>query len=94
MSDMKTFTVRDLDRAPAKVLAAAKRDGVACVRQRNGEMFAVRPLPPPGQGPPDWKGFVRQHREWLRRTYPVPSVWPKQQVEELDRLIASDGRVL
>ena len=94
MSDMKTFTVRDLDRTPAKVLAAAKRDGVARVRQRNGEMFAVRPLPPPAKGPPDWKGFVRKHREWLKRTYPVPSVWPMRQVEELDRLIASDGRLL
>jgi hypothetical protein len=49
MSDMSTktavFTVRDLNRQPAKVLAAVRKFGSAEVRTRGGEAFTVSPKP-------------------------------------------------
>src|SRR5207247_8505454 len=43
MSDMKTFTVRELDREPAAVLDAADRDGVVRVKRRDGRMYSIQP---------------------------------------------------
>ena len=97
MSDIvvgvQTFTVRDLDRTPAKVLAAADRDGVARVRQRNGRRYAIRPESNPVEKSSDWAEFVRQHRTWLKQTYAAP-VLSREQQAALDRLIANDGRLL
>jgi hypothetical protein len=42
MSDMKTFTVRELDREPAKVLDAADRDGVVRIKRRDGRVYSVQ----------------------------------------------------
>ena len=97
MSDIdvgvKTFTVRDLDRTPALVLAAADRDGVARVRQRGGRAYAIRPEAAPRKKSSDWAAFARQQRAWLKQTYAGPVLSSAQQAE-LDRLIASDGRLL
>ncbi|MDI1334578.1 MAG: hypothetical protein PSU94_00210 [Lacunisphaera sp.] len=43
MSDMKTFTVRDLDRSPGTVLAASRTDGRARIRARGGQTYLVIP---------------------------------------------------
>lgn len=43
MSDMKTFTVRDLDRQPAKVLKACDADGAVKVKRRDGRAYIMRP---------------------------------------------------
>ena len=43
MSDMKTFTVRDLDRKPAAVLDAADSEGVVRIRRRDGRTYSLRP---------------------------------------------------
>lgn len=43
MSDMKTFTVRDLDREPSVVLDVADRDGVVRIKRRDGRSYSVRP---------------------------------------------------
>jgi len=43
MSDMKVFTVRDLDRKPSTVLDAADRDGSVRVKRRDGRTYSVRP---------------------------------------------------
>lgn len=94
MSVMKIFTVRDLNRSSAKVLATAERDGEARIRKRNGGMFALTPIAPAAKAAPDWKGFVRERRAWLKKHFPEPSAWTKEQVEELHRAIASDGRLL
>jgi hypothetical protein len=94
MSVMKTFTVRDLNRSSAKVLATAKREGGVRVCGRNGDSFTVRHEGRAGQTAPDWKQFVAEHRAWHKRVFPRPSAWTKEQVAELDRMIASDGRLL
>lgn len=48
MSDMKlkTFTVRELDRAPASVLDAAESDGAVLVRRRDGRVYRIQPETP------------------------------------------------
>lgn len=94
MSVMKTFTVRDLNRSSAKVLATAKREGGVRVQGRNGDAFTVRHEGRTGRTTPDWKRFVAEHRAWHKRVFPQPSAWTKEQVAELDRMIASDGRLL
>jgi hypothetical protein len=43
MSDMKTFTVRELDRSPGKVLAASRADGRARIRERGGRTYIIAP---------------------------------------------------
>jgi hypothetical protein len=43
MSDMKTFTVRDLDRTPSVVLDACDRDGEARIRRRDGKTYRLVP---------------------------------------------------
>ena len=43
LSAMKTFTVRELDRVPNKVLDASDRDGAAKIRRRNGRTYTIRP---------------------------------------------------
>ena len=43
MSDMKTFTVRDLDRSPSVVLKACDLEGEARIRRRDGRTYLVRP---------------------------------------------------
>ncbi len=94
MSDMKTFTVRDLDRSPAKVLTAAERDGEARVRRRDGGLFAVKPVAPSAKTAPNWKTFARERRAWLKRHFPEPATWTKAQVDQINLMIASDGRLL
>ncbi|MBI2497598.1 MAG: hypothetical protein HYV75_06685 [Opitutae bacterium] len=84
---MKTFTVRDLDRSPAKVLAAADRDGVARVRSRNGRIYSVKPDVAP-TGKPDWTGFAQQRREAIRKLNMIRI--SKTDAGELDRIIAGE----
>jgi len=43
MSDMKTFTVRDLDRMPGEVLKACDSEGVVRVRSRGGRRYLIKP---------------------------------------------------
>jgi len=43
MSDMKMFTVRELDREPAAVLDAADKEGIARVRRRDGRIYSIQP---------------------------------------------------
>lgn len=46
MSDMKTFTVRDLDRNPSVVLETCDSEGEARIRRRDGRTYLVRPEGP------------------------------------------------
>ena len=43
MSDMKTFTVRELDRSPGVVLEASRIDGKARIRARGGQAYIIMP---------------------------------------------------
>lgn len=84
---MKTFSVRDLDRHPGQVLAAADRDGVARVRSRAGRSYAVRPEPPPATTP-DWAGFAERRRTALARS--GQTLIGTRLAAKIDRLIAGE----
>lgn len=43
MSDMRTFTVRELDRSPGEVLEASRVDGKARIRTRGGQTYIIMP---------------------------------------------------
>ena len=43
LSDMKTFTVRDLDRKPSAVLDASEKEGVVYIERRDGRRYALAP---------------------------------------------------
>ena len=63
MSDMKTLTMRDLNRKTASVLDALER-GETFELHRNGKAvgYLTQTAPPP-ERKPDWKA----HFEWRRR---------------------------
>ena len=63
MSDMKTLTMRDLNRKTASVLDALER-GETFELHRNGRAvgYLTQTLPPP-ERKPDWKA----HFAWLRK---------------------------
>ncbi len=84
---VKTFTVRDLDRNPAAVLAAADRDGVARVRSRTGRRYSVRPEAK-ARTDVDWAGFAARRRAALEaRGLPRVS---RPAAREIDRLLAGE----
>lgn len=94
MSDMKAFTVRDLDRAPAKVLAAADRDGLARVRSRDGRLYVLRPEKIAAKKKTNWSAFARARRAGLRTLFPDGPVLTTDQARTFDRLLAADGTLL
>ena len=63
MSDMKTLTMRDLNRKTASVLDAVER-GESFELRRNGRAVGyITRTPPTPQRRPDWKA----HFDWLRK---------------------------
>jgi hypothetical protein len=92
MSVMKTFTVRDLNRSSAKVLATADRDGLAVVRGRNGRAYEVRPRAQADKKP-DWAAFAARRRQRLKELFPEGPIMSREQAKEFDQLLADDGRL-
>jgi hypothetical protein len=87
LSDMKTFTVRDLDRKPATVLDACDREGAVLIQRRDGRRYTVRPDAGSAQKVP-WRKLFAEHRARIARIFPEPI--PKEQVLILDQLIAGE----
>jgi hypothetical protein len=83
MSDMKTFTVRQLDREPAVVLDAADRDGAVLVKRRDGRVYSVQPEARSQRMTrlPDFRARIM-----MIFSQPIPAV----QVARVDRLIAGE----
>src|SRR3954471_6659484 len=82
-SDMKTFTVRDLDRQPTAVLDACENDGMARVRRRDGRSYTVQPERHGRRikSLPDFKARIA-------RIFPKPI--PKAQAKLVDQLLAGE----
>jgi hypothetical protein len=82
------FTLRDLNRQPAKVLAEVRKFGSAEIRTRSGEAFtiAVRDEEPTkaGTGVPNFEA----HWKRLRELGLVPP--PASENERIDRIIAGE----
>ena len=90
MSDMKAFTVRDMDRNPKKILQASDECGQAIIRSRTGRSYLLTPLPAEGvqDGGEAGKKWLREHRQWLGRQ--GNRKIPPSQVVEVDRLVAGE----
>ena len=85
MSDMKTFTVRELDREPSRVLDTCDAEGAVRIRRRDGRAYALIPEQPAPQKT-DGSAWIKERRKRLNETFPVALT--KKQARELDRLIA------
>ena len=94
MSDMKAFTVRDLDRTPAKVLAAADRDGVTRIRSRDGRLYVLRPEKKVSKKETNWAAFARARQIGLRTIFQDGPILSVAQARTFNRLLASDGTLL
>lgn len=81
------FTVRDLNRQPAEVLAACDRLGVVVIRSRKGDTYELRRAQPKkahGEKKATYPDFAAR-----ARAAGIPKM-TKEQREHLDRLIAGE----
>ncbi|MDW8311014.1 MAG: hypothetical protein RMK20_16705 [Verrucomicrobiales bacterium] len=87
---MRTFTVRDLDRQPAKVLAACDKEGAVRIRRRNGHTYTLRPDEPKRSrvSSEARRRWLEEHFRWLERTFPKPI--STAQTALVDRLVAGE----
>ncbi len=83
MSDMKTFTVRQLDREPAAVLDAADREGVVRIKRRDGRSYSVKP-----EARPLRITALPDFRARIKKNFPRPI--SKSQAALFDRLLAGE----
>ncbi len=89
MSGVTIFTLRDLNRQPAKVLEAVRKFGIAEVRTRKGEVFTVSPkaasaVRRPSKRIPDFEGLWKKQRD---AGHIVP---PTLEDERINRIIAGE----
>jgi hypothetical protein len=84
MSDMKTFTVRDLDRSPSVVLDACDRDGEARIRRRGGKTYRLLPDAEPKRVITSLPDFAARSR----KLFPKPLT--KSQTDLVDRMIRGE----
>jgi hypothetical protein len=89
LSPNAVFTLRDLNRRPAKVLEAVRKFGCAEIRTRSGEVFTMSALPKPANDRaakrfPDFSARWKKLRE-LGHAPPSYS-----QNERIDRIIAGE----
>lgn len=90
MSDKTAvFTLRDLNRSPAKVLEAVRKFGHADIRTRNGEMFSFIPKVEKRRKKParDFPDFEARWKR-LRELGLVPP--PASENERINRIIAGE----
>jgi hypothetical protein len=87
---MKTFTVRELDRQPARVLDACDREGAVRVRRRGGRSYVVRPEFAAGrvESVEARARWLQEHERWLEQTYAQPVAIA--QTALVDRLIGGE----
>lgn len=92
------FTVRDMNRNTAKVLAACRLHGRVLVRSRGGEEFEVAPMkvPKPPETPEDREERVknalermRLHREKIRAMGMRGPQTPEE-IERVNQIIAGE----
>jgi hypothetical protein len=83
LSDMKTFTVRELDREPSAVLDAADKEGIVHVRRRDGRVYSVQPEASVRKpiALPDFRARVKKI---------FPRQIPAKQVAMVDKLIRGE----
>jgi hypothetical protein len=90
LPDNAVFSLRDLNRQPAKVLMAVRKYGAAEIRTRSGEVFMVstQPKPPGGRGANGFPDFSARWKK-LRELGHVPPTLVQN--DEIDRIIAGEA---
>jgi hypothetical protein len=81
---MKTFTVRDLDRKPGKVLDACDKEGAVRIQRQDGRRYTVQAEAGREQKVP-WIKWYEEPRARMKRILPHPI--PQ---EPVDKLIAGE----
>ena len=71
MSDMKIFTVRELDRSPSSVLDACDREGEARIRRRDGRSYRLTPEAAPMRFIQSLPDFAARRRRLFPKTLPL-----------------------
>lgn len=84
MSDMKTFTVRDLDRFPRTLLQACRADGKARIRERNGKCYLITPEAPAKFSISKLPNFAERRAKLFRKTL------SKNFAREFDRTLVGE----
>lgn len=99
MSAIATFTLRDLNRQPAKVLAAVRKFGSAEVRTRAGEVFTVaaKKPEPVGKGRKrkedigkEFEQLMNQRRDRMRARGCLPPSPGEFDNERFNQIIAGE----
>jgi hypothetical protein len=83
MSDMKVFTVRDLDREPSTVLDAADRYGAVRIKRRDGRTYFLRP-----EGTAAKISSLPDSAKRRKAIFPKPI--PAGHIRRVDKLIAGE----
>jgi hypothetical protein len=86
LSEMKTFTVRELHRRPSVVLDSADQEREVRIRRRDGRVYALRPVE-------DDAGQITAVPDLRARRASIFGVTaPAKHVRMLDQLIAGELR--
>lgn len=87
MSDMKTFTVRQLDRETARVMEACDKYGAVKIRRRDGRTYTMQADPNGNFSMRDWLAErERKSKELFAGVRPMT----KKEAREFFKLIRSD----
>ena len=91
MSDMKTFTVRELDRETARVMEACDTYGAVRIKRRDGRSYMLqRENDSGGTSNVSFADWVAERRCKTREIFGKLPPMTKKQVREFDRMIAGE----
>jgi hypothetical protein len=87
-----TFTVRDMNRQPQALLAAARKLGRVTIRSRSGGNFVLTPEDPtPNKRVQEAEAFMQRQRAFREKLRSLGFVPPsKEDSERIARMIAGD----
>ena len=97
MSTVATFTLRDLNRQSARVLAAVRKYGSVAIKTRAGEVFTLAPTQAASRTRKKEKP-VNPGVEWFRRADERAKLFremgyvppPASEMERINRIIAGE----
>ena len=87
MSDMRTFTARELDRQTTKVLNTCDRDGAVHIRRRNGRTYTLHP-DTAKRNETAWSNWWDERQKWIKQV--CPQRLTRRQTQAVDRMIAGE----
>lgn len=90
MSDMKTFTVRQLDRETAKVMEVCDTYGAVRIKRRDGRTYTLQTDRNGKFSLSDW--IVERRRKTKELFGDLPRM-TKKQLREFEQLIRSDREI-